>query len=204
MRSLRLSFAQASDEELIGRARTEPGLADSCFGELYRRYHPKVAAWCLRIAGDREEAADIAQDVFVRIHSRLGSFRGDSRFSTWLYQVTRSVAFNRAEYRSRRKATSLDEEDAPEVADELPAISDDLETAEIHARLREAVANDLEPLESRVLILHYVHGLTLARIGDLLKLTNKSGAKAYIVSGLRKLKGGFARRESSTSGRIRS
>ena len=199
-----MSFAQASDEELVARARTEPGVADACFAELYRRYHPKVAAWCLRIAGDREEAADAAQDVFVRIHSRLGSFRGDSRFSTWLYQVARSVALNRAEYQGRRKAQSLDEEGAPEMAAELPAISDELEAAEIHARLREAVANDLEPLESRVLILHYVHGLTLARIGEMLALTNKSGAKAYIVAGLRKLKGGFARREARTPGRSAS
>ena len=199
-----MSFAQASDEQLIARARTEPGLADACFAELYRRYHPKVAAWCLRIAGDREEAADAAQDVFLRIHSRLGSFRGDSRFSTWLFQVARSVALNRAEYRARRKAQSLDEEDAPEVADELPAISDEMEAAEVHARLRQAVADDLEPLEARVLILHYVHGLTLARIGSMLQLTNKSAAKAYIVSGLRKLKGGFARREARPSARSAS
>ncbi len=199
-----MSFGQASDEELIARARREPGSADACFGELYRRYRPKVAAWCLRIAGDREEAADVAQDVFLRIHSRLDSFRGDSRFSTWLYQVTRSVALNRAEYQSRRKTQSLDEEGAPEVADELPAISDDLEAAEIHARLREAVTNDLEPLESRVLILHYVHGLTLPRIGAVLGLTNKSGAKAYIVAALRKLKGGFARREAGNAGRSAS
>ncbi len=199
-----MSFALASDEELIARARREPGLADPCFAELYRRYHPKVAAWCLRIAGDREEAADVAQDVFLRIHSRLDSFRGDSRFSTWLYQVTRSVALNRAEYQARRRAKSLDDEDAPEVIDELPAISDDLEVAEIHARLRAAVTDDLEPLESRVLILHYVHGLTLARIGEQLKLTNKSGAKAYIVSALRKLKRGFARREAGHSERSRS
>ncbi len=199
-----MSFVGASDEELIARARREPGLADACFGELYRRYHPKVAAWCLRIAGDREEAADVAQDVFLRIHSRLDSFRGDSRFSTWLYQVTRSVSLNRAEYQARRRAKSLDEEGTPEVADELPAISDDLEAAEIHARLREAVTNDLEPLESRVLILHYVHGLTLARIGAVLELSNKSGAKAYIVSALRKLKGGFARREAGLPGRARS
>ena len=48
------------------------------------------------------------------------------------------------------------------------------------------------------------HGLTLARIGAMLQLTNKSGAKAYIVSGLRKLKGGFARREARPSARSAS
>ncbi|HXU46838.1 MAG TPA: sigma-70 family RNA polymerase sigma factor [Thermoanaerobaculia bacterium] len=190
-----MSAEPASDEELIERARREPAFADDCFAELYRRYHPKVAAWCLRIAGDREEAADVAQEVFLRIHSRLGSFRGESRFSTWLYQVTRSVALNRAEYASRRKTDSLDEDEASEVIDPLAGIDASLEEAEIHARLRAAVESDLEPLEARVLILHFVHGLTLPRITQLLALANKSGAKAYIVSALRKLKAGFARGE---------
>src|SRR5262245_3501572 len=84
-------------------ARRDPALADLCFGEICRRYHPKVAAWCLRISRDREDAADAAQEVFLRLHSRLDSFRGDSRFSTWLYQVARSVAL-RLENKSGAKA----------------------------------------------------------------------------------------------------
>ncbi|HEY4562075.1 MAG TPA: RNA polymerase sigma factor, partial [Thermoanaerobaculia bacterium] len=80
------------DEELIERARRDAAQADACLAVLYRRYYPKVAAWCLRISGDRQEAADLAQEVFLRVHDRLDGFRGDSRFSTWLYTVTRSIA----------------------------------------------------------------------------------------------------------------
>ena len=85
-----------TDEELIERARRTPETADACLSALYRRYQPKVAAWCLRICNDREEAADVAQEVFLRVHERLGSFRGDSRFSTWPYTVTRSFRTDEA------------------------------------------------------------------------------------------------------------
>ena len=62
-------------------------------------------------------------------------------------------------------------------------------------RLRHAMASELEPLESRVVYLHHVDGLTLPAITELLRLQNKSGAKAYIVSGMRKLKAHFAVRK---------
>ena len=91
-----MNLDRLTDEELIARARREAGGADACLAELYRRYYSKVAAWCLRIGGDRQEAADLAQEVFLRVHERLGSFRGDSRFSTWLYTVTRSVVITAA------------------------------------------------------------------------------------------------------------
>src|SRR6185503_8783415 len=104
--------------ELIERARRMAGqdaaAADACLAVLYRRYYPKVAAWCLRIHGDRQEAADLAQEVFLRVHQRLGSFRGESRFSTWLYTVTRSVAINRGVAARRRETDPLDDESVPE------------------------------------------------------------------------------------------
>jgi DNA-directed RNA polymerase specialized sigma24 family protein len=67
------------------------------------------------------------------------------------------------------------------------------EKSQIQAALREAMARDLEPLEAKVLYLHYVDGMPLAPITDLLRLENKSGAKAYIVSGRRKLERRFGR-----------
>ena len=186
-----LNVDAQSDEQLVERAKLEPASASACFEELYKRYHAKVAAWCLRMSGDREEAADTAQEVFLRIHSRLHTFRGESRFSTWLYQVARSVAINRGEYAARRKADSLDEEGAPEIAAELLDLDASLDRAELSNRLREAMARDLSVLEGKVLILHFVHGWTLGQITERLALDNKSGAKAYIVNGLRKLKAGF-------------
>jgi RNA polymerase sigma-70 factor (ECF subfamily) len=182
-----------SDEQLIARARQLPAEAQICLGALYGRYTAKVAAWCLRISGDRDEAADVAQEVFLRVHQRLDSFRGDSRFSTWLYTVTRSVAINRGQMARRRETESLDEEGAPEPVSPAPDVEQEVATGEILAALREAMARDLEPLEARVLYLHVVDGMQLAGITGLLGLENKSGAKAYLVSAHRKLKRRFGR-----------
>jgi RNA polymerase sigma-70 factor (ECF subfamily) len=183
-----------SDEELIARSREDEASAEACLAALYRRWYPKVAAWCLRLSGDRQEAADLAQEVFLRVHGRLTSFRGESRFSTWLYTVTRSVVINRGQAARRRQADPLDDLDAgSEPVEPAPGADRELAAGEIRSALREAMASDLEPLEARVLYLHYVDGITLPAITELLKLDNKSGAKAYVVSGGRKLKRRFGR-----------
>lgn len=183
-----------SDEELIAALRREPACAQECLDRLFRRYHAKVAGWCLRFCADREEAADLAQDVFLRVQERLATFRGESRFSTWLYTVARSVALNHGEKARRRQTDPLDEEGSAELAEPSPPIDEALERGQLLRAFREAFEQELEPLEAKVLYLHYVDGVKLAAITDLLGLDNKSGAKAYIVSGGRKLKRRFGRR----------
>ncbi len=189
---------QLSDEELVGKARSEPARSSECLGVLYGRYHAKVAYWCLRVCGSREEAADLAQEVFLRVHSRLATFRGESRFSTWLYQVTRSVAINRGESARRHSGPLTDLDTAPEATDPLPDAEEILSRAQAAGELRSALA-ELEPLEAKVLYLHFADGLTLPRITDLLRLDNRSGAKAYIVSATRKLRRRFGISKEVTS-----
>lgn len=110
-----------------------------------------------------------------------------SRFSTWLYTVTRSVAINQRRAALRRAAGSIDEEGFPEPADSARDPEETVVVEEILARFRRAMREDLEPLEAKILYLHFVSGLSLSAITDLLSLDNKSGAKAYIVNGKRKL-----------------
>jgi RNA polymerase sigma-70 factor (ECF subfamily) len=200
----RVDLERLSDEELVERARRSAGEeADACLDALYRRYYPKVASWCLRMAGDRERAVELAQEVFLRVHGRLDGFRGESRFSTWLYAVTRSVTINRGIAERRRREEPLDTEAAPEPADPRPGADEDLESAEAEAWMRSAMAEALEPSEAKVLYLHYALGLTLPAITDLLRLDNKSGAKAFIVSGKRKLVRRYGERgPQSAAGRI--
>ena len=191
-----MDLDRLSDEELLERARANAAdfaAADACLAALYRRYYPKVANWCLRISGDRQAAADLAQEVFLRVHDRLDGFRGDSRFSTWLYTVTRSVAINRGVAARRRQTDALDEEGMPEPVEPSPGADEVAEKGQILAAFRDAMERDLEPLEAKVLYLHYVDGVPLAGITEMLNLQNKSGAKAYIVSGGRKLKRRFGR-----------
>ena len=58
------------------------------FGQLYRLHAGRVYALCLRLAGNAEEARRLCQDAFVRAWERLGSFRGESEFSSWLHRLT--------------------------------------------------------------------------------------------------------------------
>src|SRR5712692_2706390 len=92
----RMSLGDLSDEELLAQyARRADGSRDAIVNELFERHYERVARWCLRFAGDRDAAADLAQDVFLKAHRHLGSFRGASRFSTWLYTIVRNEALNR-------------------------------------------------------------------------------------------------------------
>src|ERR1700752_77121 len=59
------------------------GLAD-----LYERYNKMVFGVCLRMTNDVSEAEDLTQDVFIQLLKKVGTFRGDSRFSTWLYRLS--------------------------------------------------------------------------------------------------------------------
>ena len=69
-----------SDEALFEewRKRTDAD-RDALIDELFGRHYERVARWCLRFAGDREQAADLAQDVFLKAYRHLDSFRGASR-----------------------------------------------------------------------------------------------------------------------------
>lgn len=60
----------------------------TAFEEVYNRHHRRVYAICLRMLKSVSEAEDLTQDVFIQLHRKIGSFRGDSAFTTWLHRLT--------------------------------------------------------------------------------------------------------------------
>ena len=73
------------DVELARKA----GAGDTAaFEELYRRHFRRVYALCLRMLGDPTRAEDLTQDVFIQLFNKIGSFRGESAFTTWLHRMT--------------------------------------------------------------------------------------------------------------------
>ncbi len=182
-----------TDEELILLSREQEDRRNACLEVLYGRHYARVARWCLRVCGEPDRASDLAQEVFLRLHDRLDSFRGDSRFSTWLYTLTRRVALNRVSDAHSRRSVQPEEGLVESSFDPEPSAEDRLATEQLGMRLREAMSRDLEPTESSVLYLHYVEGMTLPAITELMGLENKSGAKALVVSGRRKLHRRFGR-----------
>jgi len=191
-----ISLQDLTPEELVARSRELDGeAAAACLEELYDRFYPKVISWCWRVCGDREKALDVAQEVFLRVHTRLDSFGGRSRFSTWLYTVTRRVAINRAQSERLRRMASIDEDGGltATLSIDEPSPEEQAAAGEIGERLRAAIDRDLTSTEAQVLYLHFVDGLSLPSITELLELENKSGAKAYVVGGKRKLQKRFGR-----------
>lgn len=93
--------------DLVASAREgDPG----AFDRLYREHVGRVYAICLRITADRRRAEELTQDVFVRCWKRLPSFRGESRFTTWLHRVAVNVALDdrRRARRERLRRADVD------------------------------------------------------------------------------------------------
>jgi RNA polymerase sigma-70 factor, ECF subfamily len=141
----------------------------------------------LRFAGDREEAYDLAQVIFEKAYSHLDSFRRDSKISTWLYSITRSECMNFLKARKGRPAPveTPELEELPDAAEASPeqAVEREGSAQLVRALLEQA----LDETEKKVFTLHYGDDMPLETITRLLGLSNRSGAKAYIVSARRKL-----------------
>jgi len=104
-----------SDYELtqaVGRG------AVSSMGDLYERHRPLVYSLCLRMTGNTSEAEDLTQEIFIQLLRKVGSFRGESRFSSWLYRFTTNHVLMHFRRTTRRR------ERFPYLADEIPAIHD--------------------------------------------------------------------------------
>ncbi len=180
-------YEQLSDEQLVGEYRrtssedARRALAD----QLFARHYDRVARWCLRFTGNRESAADLAQDVFLKAHRHLDSFQGSSRFSTWLYAIVRNESLNRLQ---RSGPPMSDTEEALiDVPSPEPGPEDIAARNSRARRLTEFLQSTLDETERTVFTLHFGEDMPLDAITRTLGLQNASGAKAYVVSAKRKL-----------------
>lgn len=156
-----------TDEELV--ARTVAGDADS-FNQLVKRWERPIFALAYRIIGRHEDARDVCQETFLRAFRALPGFKGQAKFSSWLYRITLNLC---RDWIRRRKRTPVVA--APEGIDiiELAAEQGPVESIEelvARRRLSEAVADAMQrlPEEQRTaIILKEYHGLTFQEIADL-------------------------------------
>jgi len=113
---------------------------------LVERAYPTVRRWALVQTGDPTEADDLTQDVLVHMIKRLDTFTGASRFTTWLYTVTRNAALDRLR-RSETRSRKL--EDPRVHADLSPAVADDPATATDRSHLRTVLRAYFDELPER-------------------------------------------------------
>jgi RNA polymerase sigma-70 factor, ECF subfamily len=198
-----------SDEELVANFRSDggPPAGNRWMDELFGRYHQRVALWCYRSTGDREWATDLAQDVFLRAYRNIDSFRGQAKFSTWLYTIVRNHCINELKSRAVRPSLVTPAAGDPSEMDfEDPlytSVLDELERKQTLDMMRTMMQNELDETERKVMTLHFADGVGLDPITRLLALDNPSGARAYVISSKRKLAAAVQRWRTREAGPYR-
>jgi len=145
-------------------SRAQRGDVDA-FGELYREHAGRVFALCLRMAGDRTQAEELMQDVFVRAWERLGSFRGEASFGSWLHRLAVNVVLTGARTARRREARVTLAEDLAAVESTGAAAGSRTSDPSLAIDLERAIAA-LPPGARAAFVLHDVEGFSHAEIAE--------------------------------------
>lgn len=166
---------QEEEAALIARCR---GGDTTAFDQLVLRHQQEVFAVALRMLGDRDEAQDIAQDVFVRAYRGLGSFRQEAKLSTWLISITMNLCRNRRRWWARRRRVIVASLDEPiegeegtrehEVADPSPSPAQTAQALERRQYLMRAVQSLDEALRT-VIVLRDIQGYSYEEIAQVLR-----------------------------------
>jgi RNA polymerase sigma-70 factor (ECF subfamily) len=155
---------ESAEQALIERCRSG---SDAAFGELVDRYKNLVYGVILRTVADRSRADDLAQEVFLRVHRGLLSFRGQSSLATWLFRITRNVCL---ETRDRRQfERSLESVDADHRRIEPQATDRAFTDLELRDRLDKALAQ-LPPAARFLVSAHYLGGQKYEELAQALDL----------------------------------
>jgi RNA polymerase sigma-70 factor (ECF subfamily) len=93
------------------------GEAMSGFEDLYRKHYRRVYSICLRMTGNVAEAEDLTQEVFIQLHRKIGSFRGEAAFTTWLHRLTVNQVLMHFRKRSVRSELTTDDGEMPDSID---------------------------------------------------------------------------------------
>lgn len=106
-----VNLKSAADFELAVAA----GKGDmTAFEEIYSRHHRRVYSICLRMLQNTSEAEDLTQDVFIQLYRKIGSFRGDSAFTTWLHRMTVNQVLMHFRKRTVKFEKTTEEGETPE------------------------------------------------------------------------------------------
>ena len=155
------------DNEIISRVLKGE---QNAYAELVSRYQAYVFTLVLRMIKSREDAEEVAQDVFIKAYRSLADFRGDSKFSTWLYTIanTTSITFLR---KKKLDVHSLDNEKVFEVADSKDSgfRANLVEQKSRVSMVNEAIAM-LSPDDAEIITLFYKAEQNLEEISRILRL----------------------------------
>jgi RNA polymerase sigma-70 factor (ECF subfamily) len=171
---------------------------DAALNELMERHGPKLLNFLIRCLQNEDDAADTAQEAFVRVYQNRAKFDSRQRFSTWLYTIATNLVKDRYRYRTRHPQVSLDAENDMTGKDfretlpgEAPSPIEAMEATERTETVRQAIA--ALPDELRIpLILAEYEERSHAEIGEILRCTPKA-VETRIYRARQQLRLGLAR-----------
>ena len=146
----------------------------NAFEELVLKYEKTVYNLALRMVGDRDDAFDMTQEAFIKAYGSLSSFRGDSKFSVWIYRITTNVCLDFLRSKSRKQQVSLTVSDDDEDAQlDIPDPSSTPEQQLIKKISMQSVEEGLKTLpdkQRQILVMRELGGMSYAEIGKALSL----------------------------------
>jgi RNA polymerase sigma-70 factor, ECF subfamily len=165
---------ELSDNEIIAAFKEGN---NAIYSLLIERYYNKAYQIAYSFLRQKEDAEEVVQDTFIKIHKVLHNFRGDSQFSTWMYRIVTNYAKNKYRWNKRRGSkknisinASLDNNDSTYLMD-LPGKELNPQTGSVYNELEQGIHEHLEkisPLYREVLVLRNIDGLTYEEISTIL------------------------------------
>jgi RNA polymerase sigma-70 factor (ECF subfamily) len=148
------------------------------FSKLVAKYQRKIYNLAFRFVGDNEEANDLAQEIFTAAYQNLSKFRGDAKFSTWLFQIASNRGKNRFKYLKRRgyfvsRGGTGNDDDKDSLHREVPDDSrspEELLASKQMQRIVQDAIDELEPDHKEIVILRDIEGLSYEEIATILNL----------------------------------
>ena len=165
----------------------EQVLVDRCrrgdkdaFARLMRLYEKQIYNYTYRMLGSEEEAEDLTQDIFVAAYRGIRGFRGEAKFSTWLYRIALNQTRNRIKYLSRRHyfarqarraepGSGLAAEHPEYIADDAPSPEQWIMSKDLASKAQECL-NQLAHQARQILVLRDVQGFSYEELSEMLSL----------------------------------
>ena len=157
----------------------------NAFTVLVDRYKNLVFTLALKMLNNREEAEEVAQDTFIKVYNSLNNFKGDSKFSTWIYKITYNSCLDRLKKNKKEKTVSYLEDFDEHQAKAIEAVLDSIDENERNKAIQDCL-EELPPEDAFLLTLYYFEEQNLDEIAKIMD-TNSNNVKVKLFRSRKKL-----------------
>jgi len=143
------------------------------FGWLVEKYQNYVFTLTFRMLKNRETAEEAAQDVFVKAYRHLGQFKGDAKFSTWLYQITYRTAIDYTRKQNKKTESMEDLPATQQIQSSADNPNEQLHKKQVRGYLEQLI-KELSPTDASLITLYYLNQKSIKEIAGIAQLTESN------------------------------